>query len=192
VTRASFESLYELMATQRAVRHFDDRPVDDASIEKVLWAATRAPSARNLQPWRFLVVRDAAVKRRLGAIFDEIGAALPGGPPERMPWGQVPVLIVVFSEYAFGRSEGGVAALGASVYPAVQNLLLAAHALGLGTVMTTRWKAREPEVREVLGLPDAMAIHAIVPIGHPDRSYGRGRRLPVGRLAFRESLDRPW
>ena len=73
---------------------------------------------------------------------------MPAGPPDRMPWADVPVLIVVCSEATFGRSEAGVAAIGASIYPAVQNLLFGGAALGLGTVMTTRWKAREPEVRE--------------------------------------------
>jgi nitroreductase len=187
-----YESLYELMATQRAVRHFDGREVDDATIAKVLRAATRAPSARNLQPWRFIVVRERAAKQKLGAIFDELGAAMPGGPPDRMPWEDVPVLIAVCSENAFGTSDAGRAAMDASIYPAVQNLLLAAHALGLGTVMTTRWKAREAEVREVLGLPESMSVHAIVPMGWPDRSYGRGYRRPLRELVHRERFGQAW
>ena len=145
------DALDRLFATQRAVRRFDGRPLDDATIERVLKAATRAPSARNVQPWRFIVVRNAETKARLGAIFDELGSQLYGsGAPDRMPWAEVPVLIAVCSEYAFGTSESGVAALGASIYPAVQNLLLAAHGLGLGTVLTTRWKSREADVRPLL------------------------------------------
>lgn len=187
-----FDALQRLMSTQRAVRHFAGREVDDATIGKVLRAATRAPSARNVQPWRFIVVREPSTKTALGAIFDEIGAALPGGPPDRMPWGDVPALIVVCSDYAFGRAEAGAAALGASIYPAVQNLLLAAHALGLGTVLTTRWKAREAEVRPLLGLPETMAVHAIIPIGWPDRRYGRGTRRPIAEVTSRERFGEPW
>jgi nitroreductase len=187
-----FDALEGLMSRQRAVRFFDGRPVDDATIESVLRAATYAPSARNVQPWRFLVIRDPATKARLGAIFDELGARMSGGPPERTPWEQVPVLIAVCSEYAFGSSESGAAALGASIYPAVQNLLLAAHALGLGNVLTTRWKAREAEVRPLLGLPDTMAVHAIIPMGWPDRRYGRGTRTPVADVTFRERFGQPW
>ena len=114
------------------------------------------------------------------------------GAPERTPWAEVPVLIVVCSEYAFGTTESGIAALGASIYPAVQNLLLAAHGLGLGTVLTTRWKSREGELRPLLGLPDSMAVHAIVPMGWPAESFGRSRRKPVRDVTFRERFGEPW
>ncbi len=114
------------------------------------------------------------------------------GAPDRTPWAEVPALIVVCSEYAFGQTESGVAALGASIYPAVQNLLLAAHALGLGTVLTTRWKSREAELRPLLGLPETMAVHAIIPMGWPDRRYGRNRRRPVADVTYRERFDEPW
>lgn len=188
-----YAELEQLFATQRAVRHFDSRPVDDETIERVLAAATRAPSARNAQPWRFIVIRERETKRALGAIFDELGAQLYGaGAPERTPWEDVPALIVVASEYAFGTTDSGVAALGASIYPGVQNLLLAAHALGLGTVLTTRWKARETDVRPLLGLPETMAVHAIVPIGYPAAKHGRNRRRPAAEVTSRERFGMPW
>ena len=95
--------LEQFFATQRAIRRFDGRPIDDALIEKVLKAATRAPSARNAQPWRFIVIREAGTKRQLGAIFDELGEQLYGaGAPDHTPWAEVPVLVVVCSEYTFG------------------------------------------------------------------------------------------
>ncbi|MGH2632248.1 MAG: nitroreductase family protein [Tepidiformaceae bacterium] len=188
-----FEDLDQLLGTQRAVRKFTEQPVDDALIERVLAAATRAPSARNVQPWRFIVVRNAGTKQALGQIFDELGTGMYGaGAPERTPWGEVPVLIAVCSEYAFGQSESGIAALGASIYPAVQNLLLAAHALGLGTVLTTRWKTREADVRPLLGLPDTMAVHAIIPMGWPVAQLGRNRRRPAVEVTFRERFGTPW
>ena len=188
-----FDELEQLLATQRAVRLFDRRPIDDTTIQKVLKAATRAPSARNIQPWRFIVVREAESKRRLGEIFDDLGARLYGaGAPERTPWAEVPVLIVVASENAFGTEQSGMAALGASIYPAVQNLLLAAHALGLGTVLTTRWKSREAELRPILGLPENMGVHAIIPLGWPANPHGRNRRKPVREVTSRERYGDAW
>ena len=188
-----FEQLEQLFATQRAVRRFTGEPVDDVLITRLLSAATRAPSARNVQPWRFLVIRERETKRQLGEVFDQLGAQLYGsGAPDRTPWEDVPVLIAVFSERVFGEGEAAATALGASIFPAVQNLLLAAHALGLGTVLTTRWKSREAEVRPLLGLPDSASLHAIIPVGWPDRRYGRNRRQPVSEVAFRERCGEAW
>ncbi|MGE5595213.1 MAG: nitroreductase family protein [Hyphomicrobiales bacterium] len=187
------DAFEELAAHQRAIRRFTAEDVDDALIERVLRAATRAPSARNLQPWRFIVVRERATKAKLGAIFDELGAQMYGAnAPDHTPWADVPVLIVVASEYVFGRDEGGIAALGASIYPAVQNLLLAAQAAGLGAVLTTRWKRREPELRPLLGLPEEMAIHAIIPLGWPESRPGSNRRRPVQDITYRERFGEPW
>jgi nitroreductase len=188
-----FEDLDRLFATQRAIRKFADRPVDDSVVESILRAATRAPSARNVQPWRFIVVRAPETKRLLGDIFDELGTQMYGaGAPDRTPWKDVPVLVAVCSERAFGEGEAAATALGASIYPAVQNLLLAAHVLGLGSVLTTRWKSREAEIRPLLGLPDSMNVHAIIPLGWPDQRYGCNRRRPLSEVAFRERLGEPW
>jgi nitroreductase len=188
-----FEELERLLATQRAVRKFSDRPVDDSIIAKILQAATRAPSARNVQPWRFIVVRERETKRLLGEVFDQLGAQLYGaGAPDRTPWKDVPVLIAVCSERVFGEGESAATALGASIYPAVQNLLLAAHSLGLGSVLTTRWKSREAEIRPLLGLPESMSLHAIIPLGWPDQAYGRNRRRHLGEVAFRERFGEAW
>ncbi len=188
-----FEEFSAFLARQRAVRLFSDRPVDDALVTSVLAAATRAPSARNVQPWRFIVIRKAGTKGQLGAIFDELGGQLYGaGAPERTPWKDVPVLIAICSEQPFGSGESAAAALGASIYPAVQNLLLAAHALGLGAVLTTRWKSREGEIRPLLGLPDSMSVHAIIPLGWPARPAGRNKRRPVAEVTYRERFGESW
>ena len=187
------DALEDLMARQRAVRHFTAAPVDDALIERLLRLASRAPSARNNQPWRFIVVRERETKRALGKIFDEIGEAFMGHEaPDRMPWEDVPALIVVFTESTAAGNESALTALAASIYPAVQNLLLAVTAAGLGAVLTTRWKGREAEVLPLLGLPADAAVHAILPLGWPDRKYGRGRRRPVRELTYRERYGQPW
>lgn len=188
-----FEEFEQLAATQRAVRRFSSQAVEDETIANILKAATRAPSARNVQPWRFIVIRSVETKGKLGAIFDELGSQLYGaGAPDRMPWSEVPVLIAVCSEQPFGQGDSAAAALGASIYPAVQNLLLAAHATGMGTVLTTRWKSREAEVRPLLGLPETMSVHAIIPLGWPEKPAGRNKRRPVREVTYRERFGEPW
>ena len=190
---ASLDALEALMARQRAGRIFTDDDVDDALLERILAMATRAPSARNVQSWRFIVIREGETKAKLGAIFDELGSQMYGqGAPERTPWAEVPVLVAVCSEYVFGDDESGRTALGASIYPAVQNLLLAAHAAGLGTVLTTRWKRREPELRPILGLPENAGVFAIVPMGWPAEKLGKNRRKPVSEVTYRERYGKPW
>ncbi|MEZ4495003.1 MAG: nitroreductase family protein [Dehalococcoidia bacterium] len=191
--QASFEALEELMMRQRAGRLFDSREVEDSLIERILGMATRAPSARNAQTWRFIVIRDTETKARLGSVFDELGSQMYGqGAPTRTPWAEVPVLIAVCSEFAFGEDESGRMALGASIYPAVQNLLLAAHAAGLSTVLTTRWKRREPELRPILDLPENVGIYAIIPLGWPAETLGKNRRRPVPEVTYRERWGRNW
>ncbi len=191
--QASLAALEALMARQRAGRIFTDKDVDDALLERILGMATRAPSARNVQSWRFVVIRKQETKAKLGAIFDELGSQMYGhGAPERTPWAEVPVLVAVCSEYVFGDDESGRTALGASIYPAVQNLLLAAHAAGLGTVLTTRWKRREPELRPILGLPDNAGVFAIIPMGWPAEKLGKNRRKRVPEVTFRERYGEPW
>jgi nitroreductase len=175
--------------TQRAIRHFKPDPVDDSLIEQMIEAATRAPSASNSQPWRFIVVRDRDTKAKLGEIFDELGRAR-GHAPERTPWADVPVLIVACSEDA--ESPGSDLARDSSVLPAVQNLLLTARSLGIGTVLTTRWSARAPEVRELLGLPETVRPHVIVPTGWPEDHFGRTTRRPVSEVTFRERYGVAW
>ncbi len=185
-TDFNFEELERIMLRQRAVRLFTDQPVDDALIERLLRAATFAPSGGNTQPWRFIVVRDKATKAGLGKVFDELGKQIYGdNAPERTPWEDVPALIVCCTET--GKGGGG-----ASIYPVVQNLLLAIHGSGLGSVLTTRWKQRESEYRPFLGLPESIEAHAILPVGWPVRKYGRGKRLPVAEVTYREKYGQAW
>jgi nitroreductase len=182
----NFEELERIQLRQRAVRLFSDKPVEDAMIERVIRAATFAPSGGNTQPWSFIVVRDKATKAALGKIFDQLGKELYGAnAPERTPWEDVPALIVCCTEK--GKDGGG-----ASIFPVVQNLLLAIHGIGLGSVLTTRWKRRDADCRLALGLPDDVEAHAILPVGWPARRYGRGKRRPVAEITYREKYGNPW
>lgn len=187
------ESLEKLAATQRAVRAFTDRPVEDDLIARVLGVATRAPNARNVQPWHFIVIRDREIKRAIADIQSDMTNQPRGqASPDRMNWADVPVLIAVCSTLPFGEGRAGDAATAGSIYPAVQNLLLAAHAAGLGTVLTTRWRLNEDKVGPVLGLPADMAVHAVIPMGWPDRKYGKNRRKPVAEVTSRDRYGNAW
>ncbi|MBK6318675.1 MAG: nitroreductase family protein [Dehalococcoidia bacterium] len=184
---ASLDSLTELMARQRAVREFTSDPIDDVLIEKILRAATRAPSAKNVQVLRFIVVTDPAAKKKLAELVDEAPA------PGRTPWDEVPVIIFVCAENPFGMSATGSAAWGGSVYPGIQNLLLAAHAAGLGTVLTTsRGKLKEQELKDFLGVPEGTHIDAVIPMGWPAVKLGKNKRRPVSEVAYREKFGTAW
>jgi nitroreductase len=184
---ANLDSLTALMARQRAVREFTEDPVGDALIERLIEAATRAPSAKNVQILRFVVVKDPAARKHIAELVDEV----PG--PGRTSWDKVPVLVFVCAENPFGMTVTGAAAWAGSVYPGIQNLLLAAHAAGLGAVLTTsRGKLKEQELKDFLGVPEGTHIDAVIPIGWPAVKLGKNKRLPVSEVAFREKFGSAW
>ncbi|MCA9848374.1 MAG: nitroreductase family protein [Dehalococcoidia bacterium] len=180
--------VWELFPHQRAVRAFDQRPVPEEHITRILDAAMRAPSSQNGMPWRFIVVTDQAQKDALSPVyercFDKVyGANAPDRAAGREPWSKTPVLIVVLAEAPNGRTS---MMTGASVYPAVQNLMLAARALGLGSVITTLWRLENDAIRAILEVPEGWEIAAIVPVGYPDHPWGKSRRPPAADYTFRD------
>ena len=194
---------FEVVRRQRACRSFRPDAVADDLVEEVLEAATFAPSAENRQPWEFVVVRDEEVRAHIGDLTRQ---AWRGGARsysearlsprlladvDRGAEGAVsaaPVLIVVC-----GNAERAhEAAIPASIFPAVQNLLLAADALGLGTALTTLPTAFAVELRELLALPDHVRPLAVVPLGHPARALGPPRREPVSDHAHRDRYGHRW
>ncbi len=183
----------QLFRHQRQVRAFADRPVDDATLNEVLEAAIHGPSASNAQPWRFIVVRDPEVKAQLDTLYEAAFAEQYGGTPpprgqDRQPLSQVPVLIVPCVRVR-GRAN---IATGASVYPSVQNLMLAARAIGLASGITTLHRLKLAEVHAVLGIPEGWDTAAIVLLGWPDRAYGPNRRPPLERfIAYDRWSDPP-
>lgn len=182
----------QLFRHQRQVRAFADRPVDDATLNEVLEAAIHGPSASNAQPWRFIVVRDPEVKAQLDTLYEAAFAEQYGGTPpprgqDRQPLSQVPVLIVPCVRVR-GRAN---IATGASVYPSVQNLMLAARAIGLASGITTLHRLKLAEVHEVLGIPEGWDTAAIVLLGWPDRSYGPNRRPPLENFISRDRWTNP-
>jgi nitroreductase len=187
---------------QRACRAFTDAPVPDALIEQVLEAATHAPSAENSQPWVFVVVRDPETRARIGAatadawasagrefsrdrltpgLFADVDHGATGGVSE------APVLVVVAGD----TTRCVETALDASIFPAIQNLLLAANAVGLGSALTTLPTFTDA-LSTVLALPDHIRPVAVVPIGYATRPLGPPRRAPVAEKAHRESYGARW
>jgi len=172
----------EVFRHQRQVRAFDPRPVPDDAILEVIRAATHGPSGSNTQPWQFIVVRDPEVKSALSEHYEAAFKQAYGDRPpprgqDRQPFTEVPVLIVC----CVRKPNNGRAGFqtGASIYPSIQNLMLAARILGLGTGITTLHRLRLAEVNAILGIPDEWENAAIVLLGYPDRHYGPNRRNPV-------------
>ena len=203
--------LYDALLTTRAMRRFSDEPVSEDDIAHCLRAAVQAPSGGNIQPYQFLVVTDADTRAAIGELYlrawnrysPAVAASMPPfkDPDAEARWqrnvaasdelarrfGEVPVhvLVVVPKMSMTVRDDEGEMDVGpvyASVYPAVQNLILAARDRGLGTVLTTVYRIYEDEVRELVGIPDRYEIPAILPIGHPTGRWGVAPRRPAESL----------
>ncbi|MET0851888.1 MAG: nitroreductase family protein [Candidatus Rokuibacteriota bacterium] len=179
----------ELFRSQRAIRNFTSEDVSDALVAEVLTAALHGPSGSNTQPWHFIVIRDPVVKQAVSEAYEEARAETyrdrpPAVGGARQPLSAAPVLIVACVKTPASGQAGFQT--GASIYPSVQNLMLAARALGLGTVLTTLHRRRKARIHEILGIPDNVESAAIIPLGWPDREYGPNRRPPLERFVMRD------
>jgi nitroreductase len=199
----SSERFFEVVLHQRACRHFSDRPVNDGLVERCLQAATHAPSAENLQPWEFVVVRHPELRAAIGDLTRQ---AWQGGGRQHSEGRLPPALL---EEVQHG-AEGGIASapvlvvvggnsavaldvtLASSVFPAVQNLLLAASALGLGSAMTTLATLFADQLRDLLDMPVTVRPMAVVPLGWPAAPLGPPTRLPVSERAHRDKFGTHW
>ena len=172
----------------------------DEAIDTLLRSAIRAPNGGNQQAWHFLVIRDREAKRRLGewylaawsAAFTEERKSLQAyrsGADLGNGMADIPVVILACINRDDPGRDAGVVTGGASIYPAVQNLMLAARALGLGTVLTTLHTQYEREVKDFFGIPDSVETAALIPVGYPAEGehFGGGRRRPFDEVT---SYDR--
>ena len=198
--------LEEAMRTQRAIRRLRDDPVDDALVLHLIELALKAPVGSNAQNWEFVVVRDREVKRQLGRlnrqawrVYGGIGKLVMRRRPNMLriikavDWQarhfeDIPVVVVA----CMRGPRLPLPALAAtsyygSIYPAVQNLLLAARAAGLGAALITLPLWSTFLARRALRLPWSVAPCAVVPLGWPQGRYGPTTRRPVGDVV---SLDR--
>ena len=207
--------LAEAMRTQRAVRRLRTDPVDDETVAAVLELAVRAPTGSNAQSWEFVVIRDGDVKHQLArlnrqafSIYRRVARGRARGDlrAARMlaavQWQadhfeNAPVIVVACLHGRPSPTSIGRASFYASIFPAVQNLLLAARSLGLGATLTTLPLWNRTLVRRTLGLPSGVTPCAVIPLGWPIRGgYGPTTRRPIGevvhvdRYGNRPFLDR--
>jgi nitroreductase len=194
---------FDVALHQRACRHFDGRPVPDDLLEQCLRAATHAPSAENTQPWVFVVVRDAGLREEIADLYRRAWRQF-GRPhsEHRIPRAlledvergaevgmhEAPVLVVVCGD----RTLAVESTLASSVYPATQNLLLAAGALGLGSALTTLVTVEPSDLGRLLRLPASVLPMAVVPLGWPARTLGPPRRRPVSERAHLDRYGQPF
>jgi nitroreductase len=198
--------LLEGLASTRSVRRYLDEPIPTDDLATILWHATRAPSGSNRQPFRFLVLTDGpravAAKALLGRAFragwaaklatdgyDRGTGADPTSPKARTAATmqhfvdhveQVPAIVLA----CLVRYRPASPIEGASVYPACQNLLLAARALGYGGALTMWHLAVEAELRELLEVPDDVSLAACITLGRPVGRHGPVRRRPAAQLVY--------
>jgi nitroreductase len=198
--------LLEGLASTRAIRRYLDEPIPDEVLRDILFAATRAPSGSNRQPFRFVVLttgsRAEQAKRLIGNAAQKLWAAKrqndqydrgsgadPDSPKSRMAramqtyvdeFHRVPCLVLP----CLVRYRAPNPMEGASVYPAVQNLLLAARALGYGGVITGFHGAVDAELKALLGIPTEVFISCTVTLGRPAGRHGPVRRRPMAELVY--------
>lgn len=208
--------LLELIRSTNTCRYYTGEPVSDEVLEGVLNAARFAPSGGNRQPVSVVVVRSAAKKRALKELYlpiwnayvDGIGAGevRVGGLPKLVEdadhfarhMDEIPVMLVVCARLAdVHPTDTGLDRLsivgGASIYPAVQNMLLAARSAGLGSALTTLLCAVEPQVKALLEIPEDVSTAAMVTMGWPVKPFPtKLRRRPLSEMAFVDRYGDPF
>jgi nitroreductase len=191
---------FDVIRTQRAMRRLKPDPVSDEDLWTILDAAIHAPSGGNMQGWNFLVIRDRAAKEKIGGWYLDAWDRVYGPRREGMLQDErmfrmfksadylanhladAPVLILATLQNRAGMPTD--ASQGGSIYPAVQNLMLAARALGLGTTLTTLHRSHEKEVKELLGIPTDVDPRARIPVGHPSGKVGAPARVPAEQVTY--------
>jgi len=202
---------FEIIGTTRSMRRLKPDPVPDELIKQILEAGTAAANGGNTQKWRFLVIKDPAIKKAVQVwykkAFDEVvgpryasSAPPPGVSPDRYGrqhgaveyltehFHEAPVWIVACLEDGPNPTRGA----GASIYPAVQNMLLAIRALGLGSTLTTRHLLHEKEAEAALGLPPGVHSYAILPVGYPMGKFGPIGRGKLSDFVFLDKWNPPY
>jgi len=212
--------IYEAMSTLRAVRRIRPDPIPSDVLRRVLTAATWAPTGGNHQPWRMIAVQDAALKQgmedlyrphwnsyipgyeaHLSSMSDAMALssrkALESGTYLANHMHEAPVICVFCFDFAHitvtdaGLPRQSVVG-GGSIYPAVQNLLLAARTEGLGCVLTTLLCIEEPGIKNLLEIPDEWHTAAFVPLGYPVLGgHGGITRRPLTEMAFSNTFGNP-
>ncbi|MGE0416146.1 MAG: nitroreductase family protein [Acetobacteraceae bacterium] len=202
---ADSNDVFEIMGSTRSMRRLKPDPVPDEMIVKILQAGTSAANGGNNQKWRFLVIKDVAIKKAVQVwykkAFDEwIGPRYASSAPPpgitAAKYGRQHAAVEYLTEHFHEAPVWIVCCLedgpnpdrsqGASIYPAVQNMLLAARALGLGSTLTTRHLRFEKETEAAMGLPPGVHSYAILPIGWPMGKFGPTGRGKLSEFVFQD------
>ena len=206
------DDLFEIMQTTRSMRRLKPDPVPDELIRKILEAGACAANGGNTQRWRFLVMKDPKIKQAVQAwykrAFDEVVGPryASSAPPPGVIAGalQAPAFRGGVPHRSLPRGAGVDRRLhrrrhgaptrwsGASIYPAVQNMLLAARALGLGSTLTTRHLLYEKESEAAMGLPEGVHSYAILPIGYPMGRFGPVGRGKLADIVYQDKWGQPY
>jgi nitroreductase len=207
---AESADLFEIMRTTRSMRRLKPDPVPNDLIQKILEAGTCAPSGGNMQSWRFLLIRDPQVKATVGTYYkrawDEVvnpryRASEPAPGTSRERFGRMLDAAQYLADHIHEAPVWIVPCLagarptrtaGSSIYPAVQNMLLAARALGLGATLTTLYLNFEKEVEAALGLPSDVHSYALLPIGYPLGRFGPVRRVALADVVYEDRWGQPY
>jgi nitroreductase len=208
-----YPDLLDALATARTIHRYRSDPVPEEDLGKILYAATRAPSGSNAQPFRFLVLRDGEetqpARSLLGDSFrsnwsrkssDEGWRKGSGTDPESPKartarvmqrfvdeFERIPVIVLA----CYQRHESPGFYDGSSIYPACQNLLLAARALGYGACFSVWHLGAEKPLKELLGIPEPVSIALTITLGRPEGRHGPLRRRPVADLVYEGHWERP-
>jgi nitroreductase len=190
MTEGPILDVFEAMGTARAMRRFRRDPVSTALVEQAVWAATRASSPNNTQPWEFVVVRDQGQRRRVAEALP-VGDNLPelADPSERRRreaardlrrnLAEVPALCFVCGWNSYPENDPQIELMYSAVFAAGQNFIVAARALGLGAAFTTMHRLALPAIRKILDLPDGLVVGITIPFGWPAGPEGPVSRRPI-------------
>jgi nitroreductase len=165
--------VFDAIAGRRSIRSYREDPVEPEKLDRLLEAARLAPSARNLQEWRFVVVTDPGTRKKLRAAASDQAFIE-----------EAPVVIACCAE-----TDGRQMACGQASYPidvaiAMEHIALEAVELGLGTCWVGAFS--EPGVKEVLGIPEGVRVVELLPVGYPADPPPARPRKPVAEIVHRE------
>jgi nitroreductase len=211
------EAAIKIIEDRRSIRHYTDEPVSEEHLEMILEAARQAPSGENAQPWRFIIVKDPAMRKQLGAVAG-------GGSGRRFTAEFVTQKMqerfssledeakkkVIFEKLTSGRVSAFLADAPVNIVvcgrkdvwdlpydtsAAIENMLLMVTALGLGAcwVIAPCIDIRDEErLKDLLGVPEGVKVVSIVSVGHPTRSHRPRPRMPLNELVYLENWDIPY
>jgi nitroreductase len=195
--------ILDAIATTRSMRRLKTDPIPNDVLQAILEAAVRAPSGSNRQTWSFIVIRDPDIKKQVQELYhaaaqtyfalgEASNQSLPGDQQQTATrvrssashlaehMHEAPVLIMCCIEGTESFT------LGSSIYPAVQNLMLAARAFGVGSTLTTIHRGRDADVKKLLDIPDDVHTAALIPLGYPRGRWGVAKRKPLDEVVFAE------